>query len=248
MIKLIIFLFSIILLSSGCNDNHYKRKKIGADIIEAKFIKDSLIEGEARFYDLDGKLNSKANYKKGIKYGEAIVYYKNGKVKDSSNYFNNLLTGNAYTFDKNGSLQLKTIYYYGLNVGDNYLYQDGKIYSYFLNSFDHSQLMNCKYDSAGSCRYFYFNANPVIAEIYSSNDSAKSFFLFFPHPPDFGITYNMGLINDKGVKENDFVLNSSRIFIDTVFTFPPQGWKYFISIDYKSISNDSLIHIVNKQF
>jgi|SRR6185312_8937841 len=249
MMKLIFIFSAAVLFSSGCKDTTYKRKKIGADIVEAKFIKDSLIDGEAKFYDLDGKINSKANYTMGIKNGVALTYYGNGKTKDSSNYTNNLLNGNVFIFDKNGSLVSRTTYYYGLNVGDNFLYYHNNIYEYSFDDFVHKELLKCKYDSVGNCKYLFFDVRPVITTVYSSiTDSANSFFLFFPHPPDFVISYNMGLINDKGVKEKEFVLNSDRIFVDTVFTFPPQGWKYFISIDYKSISNDSLINVVNKKF
>ncbi len=245
--KYIIILIVSSISIYSCNDSasKYERKRIGNDIVEAKFINDSVIDGEAKFYNQSGALENKGYFSKGLKNGYWISYHRNGKVKDSINYSNDLLNGGAFGYNENGILLRRSTYYFGLNVGGNFLYEEGKVYEYFFNNFEKKELVNCKYDSLGSCTYFYFNAKPMVKKIYTSlNDSAINLFLYFPQPPDFEVIYQMGLINSLQTKKEVSQLNSNRIFIDTILPIAPKDWNYYLSIDYKNISNDSTVNVL----
>ncbi|HYJ64253.1 MAG TPA: hypothetical protein VEV62_10950, partial [Parafilimonas sp.] len=111
-------LFAII----DCSNHEIKKKKIGNDLVEARFIDDTLIDGTAKFFDMNGNIESKANFLRGLKNGYAVNYYKNGVMKDSMYYINNLLNGFFYSFDSLGVLLFKGNYFHGLSVGDQYFY------------------------------------------------------------------------------------------------------------------------------
>ena len=66
--KVILIAITFFVLIS-CSNYELQRKKIGEDLVEAKFVDDTLINGEAKFFDLNGNLESKANFFKGIKNG-----------------------------------------------------------------------------------------------------------------------------------------------------------------------------------
>jgi antitoxin component YwqK of YwqJK toxin-antitoxin module len=80
---IILFISTALLLGSiGCKDSRYERREIGNDIVEAKFTKDSLINGLAKFYDHNGQLESQGYYVKGKKTGPFIILvtiYQNTK-------------------------------------------------------------------------------------------------------------------------------------------------------------------------
>ncbi|MGH2647226.1 MAG: toxin-antitoxin system YwqK family antitoxin [Ginsengibacter sp.] len=245
--KFFLILFCTLILS--CKNDSYINKKIGNYVVKAKFIHDTLIDGEATYYNLDGKIVAKANYLMGKLNGDSITYYDNSKIQDSIKYSNGLLDCHAYQFDSTGYLQSIRTFYYGLAVGEAIDFYKGKIYEYSFTDFDKKELINCKYNSKGSCKYFFFNPKPLLKNVYSAtNDSAINFFLYFPHPPDFDITYNFKLINSKTNEESKIFLNSNRLFIDTILTTPKNGYKYFLSIDYKNISTDSTINVVSQNF
>ena len=245
--KFYLILFCTLILS--CNNDSYINKKIGNYVVKAKFVHDTLIDGEAIYYNLDGKILAKTNYLMGKLNGDSITYYDNGKIQDSNKYSNGLLDGHVYQFDSEGNLKSIRTYYYGLAVGEAIDFYKGKIYEYSFTDLDKKELINCKYNSKGSCKYFLFNSKPILKKVYSAtNDSATNFFLYFPHPPDFEITYNLRLINSKTNEERKIFLNSNRLFIDTILTIPKNWYKYFLSIDYKNISTDSTVNVVSQNF
>lgn len=236
--------FSFIFILTSCKNNNIKKKKIGDNIVEAIFKKNGEINGEAKFYNLNNVLEARSVFIKGIKNGLTITYHNSGKVQDSMLYVNGYLHGIRSSYNTNGSLVLKTNYFYGLNMGDNLYYNKGKLTKYSFDNFEHNHLLEANYDSTGSCEYLRFNAKPIIAKATGQyGDSGVSLLLYFPHPPDFDINYTLGLINENGKKKNQLSLNSyGKVLIDTVLSIPPINWKYFLSIDYKNLSNDTLIN------
>ena len=237
-------LMALIFICFGCRENQTKEKKIGNEIVKAKFINDSLIDGIAKVYNSNGKLVSETNFIKGIKNGISLSFYENGKIKDSFNYSNNLLNGIAYRYDSNGLLLFKKTYYYGIDIGDNSFYHDGKVEEYYFTNFERKELVNCKYDSAGRCDTLMFNAKPIISNILLDKQiPAMQLFLYFPHPLSFEIIYKLGLIDSQNNKKKESILNTDRLFLDTTLTLPQKDWNYYISLDYRVLSNDSLTSI-----
>ena len=236
-------------LLSACKEKKIIRKRIdGKNIIEAKFINDSVIDGVAKFYDLQGNLKVRGTYLNGKRNGPTLIFYENRKIKDSLNYDSDLLNGKSFKYDSTGLLLFTLSYYYGIEVGDHPFYTRSGTKNYYFTNFEKEILVKCRYDSLGRCDSFYFNAYPIITDFFT-DDNVRSFriFFYFPHPPDFEAKYTIGLINENGIKQNEIILNSNRIFLDTTLSKPQKMWHYFVSIDYKNVSTDSIVNMYYKE-
>jgi antitoxin component YwqK of YwqJK toxin-antitoxin module len=247
--KYLIILISAFFLFLGCNENPVKKKKIGNSIIEAKFINDTLIDGNAKYYNDNGILEAEYTFVNGIRKGHDTIFYDNGKIKEERNYSDDLLNGEGRKYNVNGLLLFKLNHYYGLDVGDNTFYKNGIVIKYFFKDFAQKKIVDCTYDSTGSCNSLVFNARPVITTgIIQNQTPTIKLFVFFPHPVDFEIIYKIGFINNQQIKQDELTLNSERLFLDTVLKIPSPNLNYFLSVDYKNKSTDSIVNVYFEKF
>lgn len=244
-----ITVISCIFLFLSCKEKSIEKRRIGDDIVEAKFIKDGEIDGKATYYSDSGILKAYYTFKNGIKNGSAVIYYENGRIKDSMNYSDNLHNGKAYKFDVNGQLLFTTTYYYGIDVGDHTFFKNGKNYDYHFNNFDQKQIVYSRYNSMGNCDSLVFNAYPLITNgLLEKQIPAIKMFIYFPHPPDFEVIYKIGYIKNHQTKRGEVALNSNRLFLDTTLEIPEKDTNYFLSVEYKSKSHDSTVSVYFKEF
>lgn len=68
------------------------------------------LEGQANFYDLNGKLKESDYYLKNKLHGLSTTYFANGKVKDTLTYNNGILQGKAIYYDENGKVIKEEFY------------------------------------------------------------------------------------------------------------------------------------------
>ena len=170
-------------------------------------------------------------------------YYENGKVKELTHYTNNLVNGKQETFDSTGVITGIFSFFYGINTGDNIFYHSNKPYYYTFSSLESQYLIECTYDSVGSCERLVFHADPKIAQVGNDKgDTGISLFLYLPSPPDFEIRYTLGVIDSSQNFIRRTFLHSDKFFLDTVLSILPNRQKYFIAIDYKKLSNDSIFN------
>jgi len=246
--KYITSLFFCIYFLLSCKDSIDSRI-LGDNIVEAKFINDTSIDGKAKYYSKLGILEAYYTFKNGDKNGDAVTYHENGKILDSMNYSNGLLNGQLYKFNTLGQLQFTKMYYYGIEVGDHSFFKNGKIYDYYFNSFDQKQIIYSRYDSLQKCDSLIFNAYPLITRgVLDRENPAIKIFIYFPHPPDFKVVYTMGYIDEQKKRQGEFILNSDRLFLDTTLKVPTIKLNYFLSVDYVSKSHDSTINVYFKTF
>lgn len=115
-------------------------------------IRHSWNDGLWTFYDEEGVLYSKINFKEGMMNGEATRFYLNGNKKTYTynnnikngesvfsdnegrllliaNYENDTLNGTYLEFYKNGNIKRKTLYNKGLKVKDSLFYEAGGVLS-----------------------------------------------------------------------------------------------------------------------
>jgi hypothetical protein len=172
-----------------------------------------------------------------------IIFYKNGLVKDSVNCINDFANGLEYIYDSTGMLEATRTNYRGKDIGDHFLYYKGKVAEYYFSNFEKKQLVDCKYDSLGRCNYFSFNARPTIIKdgTNDNGDSVIELFVYFPHPSDFKETYELDIVDTKQTEQQKITLDDNRLYLDTLLSVSSQGWDYYMTINYRNISDDSLV-------
>lgn len=82
--------------------------------------------GEWKYYDNNGILTSKGNYKDDLSQGEYIAYYPNGTPEWIGNYRNDTLVGYHVTYQKNGVIKNQGGYENGLQQGEWHFYNPDK--------------------------------------------------------------------------------------------------------------------------
>lgn len=235
----ILYCSTIIFLIYGCKPiNHvpeFKRIDLDGRTVEASFLNDSVIDGEAKFYTSQGHLENVVMYKNGRKNGVFKGYYQNGKIRDSTFYKLGVQQGERFVFDSMGNLILKNYFYNGRAFGNTEIYRQGRIDKYYFTDFEKRQLFVGDYDSSGSI--FRFGGDIVNAHLYNldiDGDSSYGIFAYFLSPPNISIQYTLGLIEEKTKNKRELVeLENSRIFIDTIVDKPMAGCNYYISATYK---------------
>jgi hypothetical protein len=199
-------------------------------IIEAHFIRDSFIDGQAKYYDKNGNVVSLVDYKKGIKNGPAVNFYDNGIKKDSMNYTNGLLNGELWEYDSLGHLEKVVTYYYGLLVGHSTTYYFNQPHEYYYNDLNGDIIFYCEYDSLGKCLVGKFEPRPRLDRILDDNRKpALRLFLYFIKPPNLSTTYSLGIATEKNETIQEYQIKTDRLFFDTVLQSLPKNEHYFIS-------------------
>lgn len=230
---------TLIIVFYSCNNSnsHYTKKKMGNYLIEANFIDDSIIDGKANTYNLDGRLLSATNYRNGIKHGLSINFFSNGKVYDSINFTNGLENGYHYVYDSLGLIGYIDFYLNGHQLGPEIFYKKGIVNSYYFTSFEKFEIYNALYDVNG--KLSTHNDNFINASIYSTilgDVPANGIFCYFIYPPTLNISYE--LITRDSLNKKEFVIRKfeNEVFMDTVIEKAKPNSVYCI----KGILKDSL--------
>lgn len=237
-------ILGLVLILTGCNHSNenqtnYSKKVIkGNGFVEAFFINDSIIEGEASYYDEMGQLERKTMFKKGKKEGVALEYYSNGQVRDSVNYCYDLKNGPHYVFDSLKKFVYQDYYFFGKLIGGKTRFKNGFVDNFTFSNFENTTLFYCTYDSIGSINRFggeVINAYPFSSKL--NGFQAIGVFSYLIYPPTVNVTYSLGITNEKNGDQKEIMsLDRETPFIDTVLPSLNHNWNYYISANY----NDSL--------
>lgn len=232
---ILLFIFS----TSSCNNSKPSKLKIGNQIIESHFTKDSLFEGETRFYSESGNIQSKMFFTNGMPNGVCINYYSNGKVKDSSLYKVGYQEGYHYVYDSLGKIVYCDFYLHDHLIGDRKYYENGLISNYSFFDYEGRLLYGCDYDSIG-VKLFWGDILNVGVNSIHYNDTLKSrIFIYFIKPEKIEIDYTLGFIDSSGNKSELTKLEIlNRISIDTIVNNPPKGLTYYVSLKYNDTINN----------
>lgn len=232
-----IFISCLLITFYSCNEKKYSKKQIGDYWVEANFIMDSIIDGEAKTYDIKGKLVSIINYSRGVKNGVYLNFHSNGKIYDSINFLNGLENGLHYVYDSSGKIGYIDFYLSGHQLGPEIFYKHGIISAFYFISFEKFEIFNALYDVFGilSTQKGHF----INASIYQTNlndTPAKGIFSYFIYPPTLNISYE--LISRDSLTEKEIIIRqfTNQVFIDTVIEKEKNNSIYCI----KGILKDSL--------
>lgn len=208
-------LFSIETYKAGVEEGRYLQYfASGRKKTEALLLNDKLHGLYTTFYE-NGQAQLTATYDNGKLTGTYKSYYKNGRPDFTGTYVNGELEGEAKSYHPNGKLMRQSFYQKGMLEGEDieyndegtviakvpykngkaeglgqYFDDDGKLYSTFL--FENDKLKAAKYfDKAGK-------------EISSSIRQNKRIELNNYNPD--GFKTSTAVYNDKGQKDNDYLL------------------------------------------
>lgn len=244
--------FTLLIILIGCTFNQKKitKKRVGDFMVEAEFFNDSIVNGNAKFYTLDGRMFSQQNFINGLKNGAAVYFDQKGKKVDSSNYKNDLLNGFRFSYDNHGNIIYIDYFYNGMNVGP-VIYKDKTVTKkfYFID-FNKNNLVNCVYDSFGNITSVNsYSNNPSFANKIYRGKKMIDFFAYLPQPPGLQIKFSIGITNAKNEDEILFeIKNKNKIFFDSILPVPKDGYYYFILshlINYDSSINKVMIEEVS---
>lgn len=148
---------SLLTMFIGCmqkkgDNNRYVVTKDGQGniISEINYIRDTVVNGVAKYYYKNGNLKDEINYVNGFKYGIHKHYTPNGLLESEIEFKNDTQDGYAYWYYINGKVESKSFWINGKTFGDAYYYYDtGILESY--RSFDYQGHIRylTKYDSSG---------------------------------------------------------------------------------------------------
>jgi antitoxin component YwqK of YwqJK toxin-antitoxin module len=117
---------------------------------EINYINDTIVNGTAKYYYKNGKLNDEINYVNGLKNGIHKHYSEDGVLESVINFKNGLQDGYAYWYFKNGKVESKSFWLKGKSFGDAYYYySSGLLESYRSFDFQEHNRYLIKYDSNG---------------------------------------------------------------------------------------------------
>jgi len=78
-------------------------------IMKEYILKDGLIEGSYKFYNILGKLVSDQQFKDGIPNGYLKTYYENGQLKAEMNMIGASISGSSKEYDSDGTLRKESM-------------------------------------------------------------------------------------------------------------------------------------------
>lgn len=217
--NILIALLYIIIFSS-CAQHKFRRIIVDDLIAEGDISKDTVYNGDIKFYDTtSNKIVIYANYKNGKLDGKRIDYYLNGNLQHIGYWHDGKRTGIDSFYDSNGKLSCQQEYYYGLEVGSTINYKNGKANEYYFSSFENETLFYLNYDSLynketkqlNDNRFFFYHINSF-AGITTTDKSyiGKEYFIYLINPPNLNFEYSLCVINTK-----DSVLRTEKKFGNT---------------------------------
>ena len=232
-VRMRIFVLIIITLSillSCKNEYKIEKKKVGDYIVEARFLKNGLIDGIAKYFDNENELSGYITYKEGIKNGLSVSYYKNLRIKDSISYFEGKKFGYWYHFDSAGNVKYIDNYYHDLSFGPELFFNNNKLIKYAFNDFNRFTITEIDYENNQIKKLYEFKMGLVITDKIVDGKGAQALFAYIPYVPFSHQKFSLGITD---VNNNDSclcVLNSTNVlFIDTILPVPPKGKFYYLS-------------------
>ncbi len=151
--------------TSYCVDKNKKpitgevRKYVAGEIVHSFTVKDSLIDGEMKWYYLNGNKKALTPYEKGKINGLAYTYYENEEIKSITPYKSGKIDGNKKEYYDNGYIHTQTIYKDDISTGVTRIYaQTGE------TLFDIQTTPNNKIEN-GNCYYLDDNNKLVYIPI-----------------------------------------------------------------------------------
>ena len=76
-------------------------------------IKNGIPDGKVKYWNIEGKLVTYANYENGKLHGTSTRFYENGKFASKIEYFYGDIHGKYETYHENGKIKSNQIYEYG---------------------------------------------------------------------------------------------------------------------------------------
>ena len=235
-----LYLFICFIFIACSNRQSAKRKKFKKYYVEANFINDKIIDGEARFYDSAGILYNVSNYQNGKKNGVFINYYPNGNISDSVRYISDKEFGYWVHYDSMGNNEYGNYYYYGLQFGPELFFKGNKFHKFMFSDLNRRVLVEYYYDSKkGVDTNILFKMQFTLNAVVFENKQVLSLFGYLPILPHTIQKYAIGLTTKDHVVKELSPITGRNFLIDTLLPLPPAGWHYYVSCNLKA-NNDSL--------
>lgn len=226
-----LFIINLLFLTSCMNEDLQKTTRIKGEngiISEGKVFRDSLFDGQVKYYDTLNNYLGYSTFKYGIKEGIEVWYFNNGKVSDSLLYHNNMKNGFASNYNEKGIIKYKSHYLNDRPFGPIYEYDSiGKISHYYFTNFERKII----FESVKKDSIEFHRGEMIQANIYTSFDGVKEkefIFLYLFSSPFITSHYEIGILNSE--KE---ILSSNRIlsqdcYYEQELKDLPNGNKYAI--------------------
>ncbi len=235
MLKLVLLPIVFVFLFS-CNERLKKEKRtINGQVIEAVFLKDGTITGEAVYYDSTGSVLQRSSFVNGFEDGASVRYFSNERMQDSMNFRNGLRNGFQYRFDSLGHLNSINFFYYGMKMGPDFIYRNGKFEKYFFTDFNKEDIVDLRYDSTGDIdTVILFKMKLAITKVLVGDESMTGIFFYLPEFPGADINYSFGVKDENNNENMIFSVDSNRVFIDTIIATPLKKEHYYAKASIKS--------------
>jgi hypothetical protein len=197
-----------------------------------------VIDGKASYYDSSGALYNVTTYDKGIKNGISINYYPDKAVSDSVEF----KCGKEYEYwkyyDSKGNIVYANFYYYGLQFGPELIFKNNKLDKFVFSDLSKKTLVTCEYDSSSNIDTgFRFRMQYALKAVMFENKPRLNLFGYLPRLPHAFQTYSLGLTNDKHADKELTKIEGREFLIDTLLSYPPPGWHYYVSCNLRANKN-----------
>jgi hypothetical protein len=160
-----------------------------------------ILQGESRFYNQDGSLAQKVNYKEGEKDSVFTSFWSNGKAKIKGFFYKDKPMGDALSFDSLGRLR-----------------------RYSFSDFNNQALMVCQYDTSGEVsgnddHDYYFIDSTTTSNGTGGVDTVKTLILI-SHQPKTLVKLRVDNIGQGGriVKTSDIDINWQIVSFNNLVT------------------------------
>ncbi len=242
MSKIFILVFISFFFSSCSVDSKTKKRRWSKDgyLLEGIISKDSLMNGEIKYYNSKNQIVAIKSFINNIENGYAVNYYTNGKLRDSSNYLNGKKNGSTYHYNSFGKLMYQDYYYYGRPIGQISLYDSlsSKISDFFFVNFEGETKLHINYSQWAGVKDILFDAISLSSNLIGIEDSVKvSLFLYLINPPQFRFDYSLcKQDNDSKQIQEILPLTNNEIFKQLELPLLNKKNKYLVRLEiYDSI-------------
>jgi antitoxin component YwqK of YwqJK toxin-antitoxin module len=105
----------------------YYRGTDGKGLLAEVHYKNNVLDGEAKAYYPNGRLQSKINYKNGFLHGSKMIFYESGMGKIEEYFKDGVKSGKSFEYYENGKIKENAYFRNGLRDGmSTTFYENGK--------------------------------------------------------------------------------------------------------------------------
>lgn len=142
---------------------------------ELSFSSDSVLNGECIFYYFRGGIQSKINYRRGIRHGQSITFFPNQKIESRLSYHNGIPHGSFSWYKKDGKLSQKGGYKNGdINGWVEHYFPNGNLQAKYFYQKNRKKGVGFEYFSNGQLRrWHFFNVSGQPGFTMLFNESGK---------------------------------------------------------------------------